>query len=178
MEARAGWRSLKLTSEPRIARVIVLACTQPHAPGRAGSRNWSIYLHRYAQDREARFRDGVRVLLGAVVVPVTWFYTTMGLIVGGAPWLADGPEPIRNLVLRGISVLFVATAVALIVGLVRASRWRWGMAGAWVGALVAIAVLMIVPPAGWHGTIAPGLAGVVLAAAYAWAFVEFDPPPA
>lgn len=42
---------------------------------------------------EARAGDGVRVLVGAAVVPVTWFYTNMGLIVGRAPWLAEGPEP-------------------------------------------------------------------------------------
>ena len=138
----------------------------------------SIHLQHYAQDREARFRSGVRVLLGAVVVPITWFYTAMGFFVASGPLFVSDRDPIRNTVLRGISVLFVAAATALIVGLVRTARWRWVMAGAWVGALVAIGILIAVPSRGWGGTIGFGLAACGVAAAYAWAFVQFDPPAA
>ena len=135
-------------------------------------------MHQYAQDREAKFRSGVRVLLGAVVVPITWFYSAMGFFVASGDWFVARPEPLRNTVLRGISALLVAAAIALIIGLARTARWRWGVAGAWAGALTAIGGLTIVPFPGWQGTRGIGLVAVGLAVAYAWAFVRFDPPAA
>ena len=135
-------------------------------------------MHQYAKDREARFRSGVRVLLGAVVVPLTWFYTAMGLFVARGPLFVNDRDPIRNLVLRGMAVLLVATATALIVGLAWTARWRWAMAGAWVGALVAVGILIALPSRGWEGTVGFGVVACGVAAAYAWAFVQFDPPAA
>ena len=135
-------------------------------------------MHPYAQDREARFRGGARILLGAVVVPITWFYTAMGFFVASGPLFVSDQNPIRNTALRGISVLLVATSTALIVGLVWTARWRWAMAGAWVGALVALGILLALPSRGWGGTIGLGLAAWGVGAAYAWACVQFDPPAA
>ena len=134
-------------------------------------------MSRYAEEREARFRSGVRILLAAAVVPSTWFIGWLGLFAASGPWVPRRAVSVRDVILWLLVGLLTLAAVVLVIGLLRGARWRWAASGAWVGTLILTAVLIGLPSAtGWEGGVAFGLAGIGIAGAYAWTLVKFDPP--
>jgi hypothetical protein len=134
-------------------------------------------VSRYAQDRDAKFRGGVRILLAAAVIPITWFIVWIGLFAASGPWVTRRVVSLRDLVLWFLVGLLTITALVLVVGLFRGAHWRWAASGAWSGVVVVTAVLIGLPSAtGWEGGVAFGLAGVGIAGAYAWTLMKFDPP--
>ena len=134
-------------------------------------------MSRYAQDREIRFRGGIRILLAGVVVATTWTIGWLAMFAASAPWFGPRTVSLRQVVLWFLVGLLTCAAGVVVIGLVRGARWRWAASGGWVGSLVLTAVAIGLPSTrDWRGGFAFGLAGIGIAAVYALTLLKFDPP--
>ena len=134
-------------------------------------------MSRYAEEREKKFRGGIRILLAGVVVASTWFIGWLGMFAASGPWFRAQTVSLRQAVLWFLVALLTCAAGVVVIALVRGARWRWAASGAWVGSLVLTAVAIGLPSArDWRGSFAFGLAGIGIAAVYALTLLKFDPP--
>jgi uncharacterized membrane protein YfcA len=119
-------------------------------------------MSRYQAQRESRFRDGVRLLLGfgvSVLTPVVMLVGWLGLLGVSRP---------RSLLGTASLVVLAISALILTATFIRRSRWRWAAFGMWEisAAVVAVfgnATAVLIPP-------------LLVAGGLAWALARFDPP--
>jgi hypothetical protein len=134
-------------------------------------------MSRYAQDKDARFRSGIRLLCGLVAVPVTFCLATLGIVGAGLLGLERGGVggSVQGRLLQALVGVLAVTTLLLLVGLIWRMRWRWAASGAWSTALAATAILTALTFE-WPAILTLGVGGTFVAGVCSWALARFDPP--
>ena len=136
-------------------------------------------MSRYALEREAKIRAGIRLLLAAAVAVITWIIVSFAVFLGSGPWftfpgLISPQRETPLLISAGVATL---AACVLILGLLRGSVWRRAASAVWAGSALVTGFLLAFPTQrGTERSVSLLLATGALVGAFWYAQVKLDVP--